>query len=705
MNPLIKKFGKEKRWVSWKLVNKDGGPTKIPVSLKGSLASSTDSSTWSSYDEITKKHKNVGIVFTPDQTLLGIDIDKCLVDNKIVHEQKEIIADLILESDTYTEISPSGTGLHIFLEISDGGIELSSHKKAPFEIYSSGRYFTVTLNTYGESKPVRKVTQEEANRLLSIIGYPWSKVEVSLSSPSPVSLDDSEVLRRMFTSKNGKQIESTYNGNTLKFNSDESLADASLLSHLAFWTGKNPDQMERLWLESPLGKREKTQKRKDYRTRSITNAISKCAKIYELSKKPISEETPIDFLKTTKFTKDGPVECIIQNTENICRVLRHDLKFKGRFRYDIFRNTMEIYSNVWRLQEMNDCVAIQTQLSILYPHFTKVGKEMVADAMILISKENTFDSAKDYIESISWDATPRLDTWLCCTYGVTDDVYHRAVGSNWIKGLVKRIINPGCKFDYVLVLEGEQGTRKSTSLSILGGQWHVETTMSTDSKDFFMQFQGKAIVEFSEGETLSRTEVKRMKAIITMQTDKYRPPYERLSQDFPRRCVFAMTTNQTEYLKDETGNRRWLPVTLALPEANIEWLASNRDQLLAEAYYRLTTLKESVHEFPKEETLQAQAARRIHDPNTDKIVEWYMNSLTNEQRELGVTTIQVYDQVINKGNSPRPIDRLHEMIIGTVFKETLRLQKRRIAMNGIQTNRYFNQGLVVAKDELDIKTW
>jgi predicted P-loop ATPase len=360
---------------------------------------------------------------------------------------------------------------------------------------------------------------------------------------------------------------------------------------------------------------------------------------------------------------------------------------------------------VWRGQESNDSIILQTKISTEYPEFSKVGKDMISDAIILVSKENTIDSAKQYVTSCVWDKTPRLDSWLTMVYGAEDNKYHQAVGSNWLKGMVKRIMEPGCKFDHILVLEGEQGSKKSTSLSVLGGSWHVETTMSTENKDFFMQFQGKAIIEFSEGETLNRTEVKRMKAIITTQYDKYRPPYERLSQDFPRRCVFAMTTNESEYLKDETGNRRWLPVTLVKPEADVEWLASNRDQLFAEAFYRLYTLKETVHEFPKEETRDEQAKRRIQDPNSEAIVDWYVTSLTDEQRRDGVTANMAFDKVI-KGGSGKSIDRLQEMIIGGVFRESLKLEKRRIKKNGVQAWRWFSKlETLPASDDLDVKNW
>lgn len=715
MNKLVEKFGREKRWVSWKPVEKDGRITKIPITRDGRPASSTDSSTWAMHSELVDVPK--GIVFTPDHKLLGIDIDKCLTDNKITHDQKEQIAELILEADTYTEVSPSGQGLHLFLAIEDEyGLSLTSNRQAPFEAYTGGRYFTFTGIHYGEEREVRTVTKEEALKILSIIGYPWKEANAGSDSPQSTTedhLSDEIIIKKMLKSKSKKDIQALLEGNTSKYKGDESLADAGLLSYLAFWTRKNPAQMERLWLSSKLGAREKTQKREDYRQRSIANALAKCTTVYEPPKQKntsiiTDEGEEFKFLTTVRYTDEGKQEIVIMNTENICRVLRHDKNFAGKFRYDIFRNTIEIYGkNVWRLQEMNDAINIQTRISILYPDFIKVGKDMVADAMMLVSKENIFDSAADFIKSLKWDGVARLDTWLCSTYGVPNDKYHVAVGSNWIKGLVKRIIEPGCKFDYVLVLEGEQGSMKSTSLNVLGGQWHVETTMSTDTKDFFMQFQGKAIIEFSEGETLSRTEVKRMKAIITTQVDKFRPPYERISQDFPRRCVFAMTTNQTEYLKDETGNRRWLPIKLEKEQADIVWLAQNREQLFAEAYHRLVELKESVHEFPKEETIQQQADRRVQDPNTERVCDWYMTSLSDDQRETGITISMAFDQVMNKGGAPRPIDRYNEMIISTIFKETLGLQKRRELKNGLRATRWYNINplLLKAKDELDITTW
>jgi predicted P-loop ATPase len=686
MNPLIQRYGSEARWVNYKIVTKEGKLTKVPIAISGRMASSTDPKTWSTYAEAKAKHDNVGIIFTPEQTLLGIDIDHCLEGDKIVHVEREKIEALIKACDTYTEVSPSKTGLHLFLSVTES-FTPKGNKKAPFELYTKGRYFTVTEMPYGEVKDVRQFTIDEINKILSIIDYPWVKEEV-LNVPttaSPISLDDSEVLRKMFKAKNGDAIKKLYEGDISAYGKDESSADMALCMHLAFWTGKDASQIERIWTSSPLGSRKKTQDRKDYRDRTIVSCISKTKEIYKMPE-AVKKSEELELLHT--ITKDGGKNYIV-NTENVARILNGHEKFASKLRYDEFKSLIEYCDRgKWRRMEDADAIHIMTQISILFPPFAKVVKGMVFDAMTKVAKDNSIDSAADYIRSLKWDGTARLDTWLTDTYGAIIDPINRAIGSNWLKGLVKRIIEPGCKFDYVLVLEGPQGSKKSTSLDILGGDWHVETAMSTEGKDFFMQFQGKAIIELSEGETLNRTEVKRMKAIITTQVDTYRPSYGRTTQDYPRRCVFVMTTNQSEYLKDETGNRRWLPVALGIPHANIEWLRDNREQLFAEAYHRAIVLKESVHEFP-DEINASQDARRISDPNADMIVDWFFNKLTQAQRDDGITIYQVYRDAIHNGYVSKSMNKTDEMTIADTLKRILRLDSRRVMKSGARTTKWF----------------
>jgi len=685
---------REKRWVVWNKEKVQGRITKVPYSAKTTgPASSTDPETWTDYATAKKAaavFDGVGIVFTPEQKLLGIDIDHVLKDGAVVGPKATEILRLIEVADTYTEISPSGDGLHLYLQLSDPlSLEETGNRKAPYEAYTSGRYFTWTeVSFHKRAKKVRTVSPEEALSILGVIGYPWkapAERQMAKDILEGSLFTDEELLDRMFRSKNGEAIKALYEGDTSTYDKDGSRADAALLSHLAFWSRKDAAQMERIWLASPIGQRKKTQdpkNRKNYVLRSIDGAIKTTKETYRA---PVDAAAGIDFLFTINSQKD---KVYTQNTENISRILRHHEAFAGRFRFDEFTNVFEIQKGgKWVPFEDSDAITIQTDISILFPFFQKVGKDMVYDAIVLVSKENRYDSALSFIQGLVWDQEKRLETWLTHTYGVADDIYHNAVGANWMKGLVKRLVQPGCKFDYVLVLEGEQGAKKSTSLHILGAipglSLHVETTMSTDSKDFFMQMQGKAIIEFSEGETLNRTEVKKMKAIITTQSDKYRAPYERVSKDYPRRCVFAMTTNQEEYLKDETGNRRWLPVRVLKDEADIAWLEANRDQLFAEAYARVMA-GETVYEFPKEETIAQQEARRISDPNEDRIIEWYWDEhfMTDSARATGISVQQVFVGAL--GGMSSSMKKYEEMQITDVLKRVLKLTRVRRSYGGSQ---------------------
>lgn len=710
-NPLIDKYGKQKRFVAWKLETRKGKTTKLPYQINGKLASSTNPATWSTYDEVAKKSKNVGIVLN-DGLLLVIDLDHIIQNGKITHKNKKRLAALIEQCDTFTELSQSQTGLHLYLALTEP-FKLTANKKEPVEAYVSGRYIATTGTSFGKVKKIREIPPSEALQLLEIAGLsqndPFSEEnEVKVGSPvQPQTkylepIPDEDLLDRMFGASNGADIKALHEGDTTRYGKDLSKADMALLAHLAFWTNKNPEQMERMWMASTLGAREKTQQRPDYRARTIKNAIANRKEGF-VPWEQTEEAQELDLISVGKGkTKKYPL-----NTENICRILRNHKEYKGTLRYDEYRAVAERKVNGdWRPITDNDAIDVQTRVSILFPQFTMVGKNMAWDALMHVVDENKYDSGADYLKALVWDKKPRLDTWLTSVYHTPADDLHAAIGANYVKGMVKRVIEPGCKFDYVLVLEGEQGIRKSSSLAMLAGALgHVETTMSTDTKDFFLQFQGNAIVEFSEGETLSRTETKRLKAIITVQNDKFRPPYGRTVIDNPRRCVFAMTTNQSEYLKDETGNRRWLPVAV-IGVADTDWLQENREQVLAEAYHRIAILKETTYEFPVDDIAAAQQERRIHDPNEERIMNWYFNVLSKTQRNDGVTIAQVYQDCLNGGFMSKPITRAEEMSIADVLKSSLLMDKRRGMINYVRVSKWYptpktEAMLPVMSDKLD----
>lgn len=365
----------------------------------------------------------------------------------------------------------------------------------------------------------------------------------------------------------------------------------------------------------------------------------------------VDEKKQDKFLMTPP-NKDGDTS-VIRCQENVLRALRFTEGITGKFRYNGWYNRREVFENgEWRPLEDKDYQVVQSTLANSYKHMAMIQapSAYIQNSIIQYCAENYVDPAVNSMKALVWDGTPRLATWLHMTYNVPDTAYYSVVGTQWLKALVKRIMVPGCKFDNVLVLEGKQGIGKSSSLRAIVGNWFVEITGSPDSKDFFMLLQGASIAEFSEGETINRTSMKLLKSIITNQIDIFRAPYERETKAHPRRCVFAMSINNDEYLRDETGNRRFLPVE-CVGKVNIDWLKANRNQLLAEAYHKAITLDENLYEgLDSEDAREIQEHKRIKRPEEDKIVHWYLSELDDLDREAGVSSEDIFEKAIKVPN-------------------------------------------------------
>lgn len=692
----------KKQWVLWKReeVKKLGIPTgeftKVPYSLAGRKASSINKTTWATHKEVSeKRHLYDGIGFVLDGSYLGVDLDHVLVSGKIKDKLSE---NFVENSNTLTEISPSGDGLHLYFKISEP-IELKANSHKPneivkYECYTQKRYLTVTENIFENKNTIRTIGETEAIRLLKILGYPWGKSLTVINKTSDPSnsglltknkLSDESLLRIMFSARNGQKMREIYDGSDSYNDNDTSAADASLCSMFAFYSNKDFNTIERLWLASPRGKREKVQKRADYRKMTIEYAVQKTEEVFSQKKNDDGGDEEYDYYVVQEGKKGETVIPVI--VENIRYFLNTHKDFKGCFRFEEFKQIIEYKLSPdgdWRQVRDEDILFVMNKIARAHPYFSRVSKEMVSDAMLAVSKQYSYDEVRQYMTSLVWDKKPRIDIWLCTVFGVDQNEYHKKVGANWLKGLVKRAIEPGSKFDYVLVIEGAQGIKKSTSFSILASPWHSETVTTPDNKDFFMNLVGNLVVEFAEGESLTRGEMKRLKAVITMTHDDIRLPYARLMSRHPRRCVFAMTTNEEQYLKDNTGNRRWLPVKAVKDEADVEWLKENRDQLFAEAYYRVIELKETFWEFPKEDALREQAARVINDPREELIFEWYAG-LSFEEKASGVTTRQAFEGVKSPiGSFGATMNKADEMAIASILKNSLFLIRCLKMNNGVQ---------------------
>ena len=236
--------------------------------------------------------------------------------------------------------------------------------------------------------------------------------------------------------------------------------------------------------------------------------------------------------------------------------------------------------------EMNDNIITEITLDFQRSFegpMRRLSDKLVHKAVELYGSKDERNCLTNWLDSLQWDKTPRLDHWLSRYCGAEDNIYVREVSRCWLLGAVARAYKPGCKFDFCLVMEGEQGIGKSTALEILSNGWIVQLK-TFDDKKAIENIQGKWIVEIEELDAFRKSETETIKSFISASKDRYCLKYIKYAQDWPRTCVFAGTTNKTDYLKDETGNRRFWPVWC--DNIDLEALANDRDQLLAEAVYR-----------------------------------------------------------------------------------------------------------------------
>jgi hypothetical protein len=213
-----------------------------------------------------------------------------------------------------------------------------------------------------------------------------------------------------------------------------------------------------------------------------------------------------------------------------------------------------------------------------------VSVEVAGQAAQTAARDRPFHPVRAYLKGLRWDGVKRVDRWLTTYLGAAETEYSRAVGSRWLISAVARIFRPGAKADCCLILEGPQGIRKSTALRTLAGEYFTDELADLGSKDAAMQTRGAWIIELSELDSLSHSEVSRIKAFMSRTTDRFRPPYGMRLVESPRQCVFAGTVNHSTYLRDETGGRRFWPVSCGC--IDVETLARDRDQLWAEAKAR-----------------------------------------------------------------------------------------------------------------------
>ncbi len=357
--------------------------------------------------------------------------------------------------------------------------------------------------------------------------------------------------------------------------------------------------------------------------------------------------------------RTGEGKAPLSNLNNAVIVLQKHKKLADLVWYDEFAERVFTTWGGTTRREWTD--ADDIKLCLFMQRHVGISRMTVGtahEATTVVAKHRTRNELTEWLDSLEWDGEVRLPLLMPTGFGAEDAEYSRCVGVCWMIGMVARAYRPGEKVDHMPVFEGGQGIGKSTALAKIGGPWFTECHESVLTKDFYGVLQGKLLVEIAEMHSFTKSEVDRIKGVITCQVDRYRAPYGRNTEDHPRRSVFAGTTNRYDWNRDETGARRFWPIRCGV--INLDWIVVNRDQLFAEAVDRYRH-GELWWDVPIVEARAEQEARRQDDTWEETIEEFFKGLMLTE-----TTTAYVLENALRM--KPADQDRASQLRVASAMR-------------------------------------
>ena len=373
-------------------------------------------------------------------------------------------------------------------------------------------------------------------------------------------------------------------------------------------------------------KEAKAQKQKQYRGKK--KAENRDATSKELARR--CEDLGLVVPRETDKDENGRIKNTLANCVAILESQPWGFAFDELAQEFVFRGEVSWPAHYGKV--LTDDLVRAIRFEIVNVFDVEFSTPNVFDSLMVLCRAKPFNPVVEYLDKLEWDGVARLDSWLAVYMGAPDNYYTRAVGPKWALGAVARAMKPGVKFDQALILEGEQGSDKSTGIETLAGEGFFSDAElgNVRDKDAVLNLQGVWIQEMAEMTTMTKSDVNELKGFISRKTDKIRAPFGRLPIKLPRGFVLVGTINpgQGGYFIDQTGNRRYWPVVTGA--VDLQGLKRDRDQIWAEAVTRYKA-GESLF-LPKELwgiAAQEQDARRLAHPWEDEIEAW-MESVTPE---------------------------------------------------------------------------
>lgn len=372
-----------------------------------------------------------------------------------------------------------------------------------------------------------------------------------------------------------------------------------------------------------------------------------------------TDETPdvnTEWMAELDYDRKGSIK---STAKNIIHILENDPLLSGHLWHDLFSGFDLVKGGLpWDRKATQWGNRDDANLRIyLEENYGVTGKDKIKDAKDAVFTRNRVHPIRDYLNGLTWDGVPRLDTLIVDYLGAADTVLNRAMTRKHFAAAVARVMNPGCKYDYCLIITGAEGIGKSTLFAVMGGEWFNDSLVTMEGKNGMEQARGGWVIELPELGSIKRSDVEQVKAYISRQDDTYRPAYGTVVEKHPRQCIFCGTTNETYFLKGDTGNRRFW-VMAANPDVRKHNdvkadLMAERDQIWAEAV-EVWRKGEKLY-LPKELEIEARQRQAEYndeadDPMKDMLTAYLEMKLPPEWNTWDLKRRRAYI------NDPDPLD-------------------------------------------------
>lgn len=652
----------------------------------------------------------IGFAFLPGDGLIGIDIDGAI--DPASGEVSKRCAAIIGACVSYTEYSPSGKGVHIIVQ---GETQTNKSNDIGLEVFCGRQFFTFTGQLYpGLPAHVHPIDEGVLKRLHTTIDDAKEQAKAAKAQPSagaasagsvpaasarpqPGLTGSADDFRRVndvamkalhawvpvlfpkaTTKGMGYRVTSNALGRDLQ--EDLSIAPEGIVDFGVADMGdarqgcRSPVDLVMEWLPAPKAKdalhwlaqclgvdvaqtpaqgaKKARAEAKNTPEKQATSAAGAAPAGGGGGGDDLDKAQLIDRLI---LRRGHPLDC----RENVMYCLQldpelHDLVKQNEFTHLLERSRTTPWGHPAGEWNEEDDLMLGEYLLRNYGMAVKATSTL-RNGVLMAARSAKYNPVLDMIHAQKWDGIDRLEHWMSDVYEVADRPYTRLIGKLFMMGLVKRAISPGCKFDYMLIIKGEQGLKKSSAFRALAYPFFTDNAIRMGDKDSLMAMQLVWIAESSELESLNKSETTQIKQFLAAQEDLFRPPYGSQLIKAKRHSVNVGTTNADTFLKDATGDRRFWPLEVKVVNADV--LIEQRLQLFAEALHRLnegerywpTPQEERELVFPEQEPFK-------RTDTWEDMIDAYVNRETSckddppnepaNARRAFFTTIELYDKAL-----------------------------------------------------------